>query len=985
SEAPTGLSRRRWMQLMGASFGLAAGAAGCRVPEETIAPLAVRPENRVPGKPEKFASMLHVAGKVRPIVATSYDGRPIKVDGNSLHAEGSGTDVFTQAAVLELYDPDRSRGLVQREGKERFSRDWNEFFTAWRDISSAEGEKVAFLVGSHDSPSVKAQIDRVAERLPQAQWYKHDPLAQSKADSATGQAFGSAMTPRYQLENADVLLLLDADFFGHEAASGLRNLREYTQRRAPEAGPMNRLFVVESHFTTAGLAADHRMPLETSRVGSFVADLEARLEVRLGQEESSEPGEDAEKREKFIASVVEDLVSHQGRGLVVGGPHLDEATQVRIWRINSRLQNLGATVELVRRADTQPTSIGSLSELAQGLENGQFETVVVLGGNPLYDAPGDVKFAEAYAKAAQRIFFGYYENETSRLSTWHLPEAHGLESWGDGIAADGRYCTAQPLIDPIFGGKSLIELLAQMAGETSLTGRDMVRQTAASHLGIEMTEARWNKLLHDGFAADSQGEAIAATLADDLQLAEVNTSAWQADRGDALEVNFRIGATYDGRYANNGWLQELPDPMTKVTWDNVLTVNPNTAKKLGLAQDTLAKLTVAGQSVLMPVYLMPGLAAGTLGVTLGYGRSFAGMIGGNLDEQIDPVGVNVYPLRKSDALDYATGVTVEPTGTKYELSTTQDHHAIDTLGLEEMGRRVGALVREGTVSEFEAHPDFAEHRVHHPPLESLWTELSYDGHAWGMSIDMSKCVGCNACTIACQAENNVPIVGKEQVAKGREMHWIRVDRYFSGDMDEPHAVTQPVTCQHCENAPCEQVCPVAATVHSDEGLNDMVYNRCIGTRYCGNNCPYKVRRFNYLDYRAGDHQFEEANRELAQLVFNPEVTVRNRGVMEKCTYCVQRIQNTKIEARAERRPIGPNEVRTACQEACPAQAIEFGDLNNGESRVAANHENPRAYAMLAELNVKPRTKYLARIRNPHPWLAAEEDHGPGHEEGHEHE
>ncbi len=1000
-EAPTGMPRRRWMQLMGASLALATGAAGCRYPEEEvvgfrypeedIAPFSRRPDGRIPGKPEKFATTLSVAGKACPVVATSYDGRPIKIDGNQMHPMVSGADTFALATILHLYDPDRSQYPIERDVNGQHSRSWDEFAVWWKEqskkLEGGNSSKLAILHQTNTSPTVLAQMNAVATKFPQAKWYQYDSVA-GNTTLGTELAFGKKLRPQLKIESADIIVDLSADILGSHITHGV-NSSEFAKRRSPEDGPMSRLYVVESRFSTTGISADHRLAVAASQMPSFVADLEQKLEAALENGETKE--KPAEKLDIVVTAMVNDLISHKGKSLLVGGESLDTETQARIWRINSKLENLGKTVTFIEEPKLARDNVGTIEDLTKSMAAGEVDTVVFLGGNPLYDAPSDVDFIAAMDKTNTQVYYGDYETETSKKSSWHLPASHGLEQWGDAIAYDGSFCIAQPLISPIFKTKDPIEFLSLIAGSPISETLEAVKQTVATTFSSSATEAAWTKVLHDGFIADSAAEEASVSIDDSLELGNVSVSTWRAGLGNAYELIFHAGAgTYDGRYANNGWLQELPDPITKVTWDNVVTMSPKTAEELGVQQAELVEVSANGNTVTLPVFVQPGQAHGTLAVGLGYGRTHAGSVGGNVDDDIAPVGVDVGPLRTKDSMQLATGVSVKGTGKQFKLATTQDHFAIDLLGMREIGRRVGELVREGTVEEYEHHPDFAKHVVHHPPLESLWEEQewmkeSYDGHAWGMSIDLTKCTGCNACTIACQSENNVPIVGKEAVSVGREMHWIRVDRYFSGDMEDPKAVSQPVTCQQCETAPCESVCPVAATVHSDEGLNDMVYNRCIGTRYCGNNCPYKVRRFNYLDWRASDHRFEAGNQELAKLIFNPEVTVRNRGVMEKCTYCVQRIQNTKIEAKADRRAIGPNEIQVACQEACSSNAIEFGDLNNPESNVAKAHANPRSYSMLAELNTKPRTRYLARITNPHPWLAPEETehHGHGHE-GDEH-
>jgi molybdopterin-containing oxidoreductase family iron-sulfur binding subunit len=573
------------------------------------------------------------------------------------------------------------------------------------------------------------------------------------------------------------------------------------------------------------------------------------------------------------------------------------------------------------------------------------------------------------SKVKHAIHSSVYDDETSQHCEWHLPETHPFEAWGDCPAFDGAIGVSQPLIAPLLGGKSAIELLALITGEKA-DAQTIVRRAVEKAAGKSLGDKDWQRVLHDGLLADSSLKFVTPKLSD----LGVPAKSAAVAQGEGLELVYcRSDNVYDGRFANNGWLQETPHLLTKLTWDNAAIINPSTAAELGVEHGTVVKLELDGRSVEIPAFVLPGQAPGSIGVALGYGRTAAGLVGGNVADGVEPVGVNVSALRSSRAMYVAGGLKVAPTGRKWTLATTQDHHAIDKVGLEAVGHRLGGIVREASYEHYQAHPDFAQHVGHQPASESLWKDLSYDGqHAWGMSIDLNKCIGCNACTVACQAENNVPIVGKEQVRRGREMHWIRIDRYFRGadaEDEDLQVVHQPMTCHHCETAPCEQVCPVAATVHSSEGLNDMAYNRCIGTRYCANNCPYKVRRFNYLNF---NKRLEDPNRSLVQLVVNPEVTVRHRGVMEKCTFCVQRIQNGKIEARNEGRPIRDGEIQAACQQACPTRAIEFGDLRQANSRVAKEHENPRAYALLGELNVRPRTRYLARIRNPHPGLSEED-------------
>jgi molybdopterin-containing oxidoreductase family iron-sulfur binding subunit len=603
---------------------------------------------------------------------------------------------------------------------------------------------------------------------------------------------------------------------------------------------------------------------------------------------------------------------------------------------------------------------------------GRVATLVMLGGNPVYDAPTDFAFVTALEKVSTSVHLSIHENETSRRSSWHLPMAHPLEAWGDAHAADGSWGAVQPLIQPLWQGRTVAELLSQLADDEPRTAHAITRQTflelspQLTGLNVESPrfEDQWRRFLHDGFETDSAAPAVQRDVAaTDALWRRLNTEMEVPAPGpDHLELRFAADSKlHDGRFANNAWLQELPDFMTKLTWDNAALMSPGLADERDLEHGDLVRLSFGGRELDLPVYVLPGHARHSVTVNLGYGRTSAGRVG-------DGVGFDTYQLRTSDSPWGGAGLTIEKLGRKYPLACTQDHYAIDTRGQQARNQRTGALVREGTLREYREHPDFTEHRgVHHPPLVSLWKEFESEGHRWGMAVDLNTCVGCNACVVACQAENNIPVVGKEEVSIGREMHWLRMDRYFRGEPDNPQVAQQPVACGHCELAPCEQVCPVAATLHSDEGLNVMVYNRCVGTRYCSNNCPYKVRRFNFFNYHKDLTEVEE-------LAFNPEVSVRARGVMEKCTYCVQRIEHARITAKNEGRPVRDGDIVTACQQTCPTEAIVFGDLSDPESRVSRLQADGRAYELLAELNLKPRTSYMSRIRNPHPEL----DHGPTH-------
>jgi Fe-S-cluster-containing dehydrogenase component len=616
--------------------------------------------------------------------------------------------------------------------------------------------------------------------------------------------------------------------------------------------------------------------------------------------------------------------------------------------INAALGNLGTTVLLREPVDVIPPSTPALSALAAAVSGGAVSTLVILGGNPAYNAPADLRLD--LKKVRNVLHLGQTVDETAAHAHWHIPEAHFLEAWGDCRSWDGTASVVQPLIEPLFGGKSAIELLGLLASGQDRPGYDLVRETWQALLPAGAAPAAFddafNKVLHDGFLANSAvpPAAVAPAPVPAEALARLARPA-----AEGLELVFRPSpAVHDGRFANIGWLQELPDAVTKITWGNAALISPKTAERLGLGNEDGVRLKSGNATVELPVWIVPGQAEDTVVVHLGYGRRAAGRIGTG-------VGADVYPLRTRAALGFASGAALERSGERYRIAQTQDHGTME-------GRPV---VREASLEEWRREPHFAEEMVEIPKSGPLWQQHRYEnGPQWGMAIDLNACIGCNACVVACQSENNVPVVGHEQVRRGREMHWLRVDRYFSGPEEDPEMVFQPMPCQQCENAPCEQVCPVAATAHTEDGLNAMVYNRCIGTRYCSNNCPYKVRRFNFFNYT-------KDTPELVKMAANPEVTVRSRGVMEKCTYCVQRIQAGRIDAKMAERPLKDGDVRTACQQTCPTQAISFGDIRDPEAQVNAYKQNSRNYVLLAELGNRPRTSYLARIRNPHPDLAGE--------------
>lgn len=987
SELPETVSRRRWMQLMGASLAFG-GMVGCRWEAEEFAPFTVRPQNRIPGEKQYFASSWELGGVARPLSVTSIDGRPIKVDGNRQHPfTGGGSDAFDQAGILSLYDPDRSDGLVETVGKQSNRRTWEEFDADFAERialhESQQGDGLAILSGASSSMTRQRLQQLVMARFPRAIWSQHEPCFSQSAVDGSKLAFGAPVRAQFDFSQAKVVACFDADPMGaHPAAMNI--IRQWADRRDPKADWMNRLYSFESGLSLSGSNADHRAAVRSTDIPALVARLETMVTAALKSDSApmKVPNPDSGKVDQVLAALADDLVLRRGQSLLVVGAHQPAEVHARIHRLNELLANVGTTVSYTSDPLAESMEAAAdLPALIDAMQAGRVKTLLILDSNPAFGHADADGFVKALARVDYSVHAGLYGDETGMLCRWHVPVSHFLESWSDGRSWDGTATLSQPMIAPLFGGRTVSELLSLLT-KTGFTGSDQLVRKAFMSWSTETlkppgeyvqlnAESEWRKAVHDGFVGSSafttRQVPLLDGLANHLPIGEL-TPAEQALPEDKIEVVVDLDASvFDGRFANNGWLQETPDPMTKLTWDNAAIMGPATAAALGVEHEDVVSLTANGVRIELPAFVLPGVAANSIHVAMGYGRTAAGHVGGLSADTIASVGVDVSPLIATANESILTGVKIATTGRIRKLATTQDHFAIDAVGFEAIGARLGELVRTGTLEEYTEHPDFAAHRgPHHPPLESLWEEPSYEGHAWGMAIDLNRCIGCNACTVACQSENNVPIVGQEQVLAGREMSWLRIDRYFAGDVEDPEIAHQPVACHHCENAPCEQVCPVAATVHSDEGLNDMVYNRCVGTRYCANNCPYKVRRFNFFNY---NEPLEQPQNVLQKMILNPEVTVRSRGVMEKCTYCVQRIQDTKISAKNERRGIEDGEIQSACQVACPAQAIVFGDLNDSDSAVAKAHADDRSYGMLAELNTKPRTKYLAKIRNPHPWLA----------------
>ncbi|MFK7734958.1 MAG: TAT-variant-translocated molybdopterin oxidoreductase [Pirellulaceae bacterium] len=1038
SEFPEGVSRRRWLKLMGASLALS-GAAGCRYGPNEIASLVVRPENTIPGVPKRYASSFELAGRAVHLMITNVDGRPIKAEGNANHPlmklsepnnlsggkerfASAGTDVFSQGCVLGLYDPDRTSSVYSKGDSELAESSWDDFgaYINGRKEALAQvgGEGLAVVLSPSLSPTVNRLVAEVAKAFPKATFVSHSAIDTSAQSRACAEAAGDAAELLYDLSAAHVICCLDADLLGNDPNSVLYS-RQFSKGRKPDPAEMNRLYSVESRYSVTGGAADSRFALKSSQIGAFVAKLEKRVgelleggQAAVGSEEPAfDKIEPAEQLTRVVEAMAEDLVAHKGHSLVAVGAHQPFEVQMAALRLNKTLGNFGATLNLMpSRSAVEGVEPVGLDVLTEKLADGSVTDAWILGDNPVYSVPGNMEIGSALEKLGNVVYFSEFLDETAAVSSWVLPLAHPLECWGDVRGVDGSYGVGQPQILPLLGGKSTIEILAMILGQEP-AGESLVMETAKSMAGGAINSRKWRETLHVGFMEGVSAEPLTVgSVESPLPIGELTPGEFG---GNEVEVVVATSDTlYDGRFAKNVWMQELPQAMTKLVWDNAAIVSPKTAEKLGLSQSQRSTterlvLTIDERRVELPVFIMPGQAMGSITVHMGYGRVCRDEAVSSDDETT--VGTNVAPLRPANNSQIITGVKALGNSKLYKLATTQDHFAIDPGGLEVTKERAAILAREGTVKQItEGGHDYVEHLgTHHPELESLWDEpmVAFENddtvpYQWGMTIDLNKCTGCNSCVVACQAENNIPVVGKEQVSRGREMHWIRVDRYFRGDVETPKIVNQPLACVHCETAPCEQVCPVAATVHTEEGINAMAYNRCIGTRYCANNCPYKVRRFNYFNYNTEYGYFygwqqkgklEEASRKLQQLVLNPEVTVRGRGVMEKCTYCIQRIQNGKVQVRAEGRRLEDGEVRTACQEACPTQAIVFGDLKDPNSEVSKLQKTPRAYAMLAELNVKPRTLYLARVRNTHPRLMTEDQlkdpheghgsHGETHSEG----
>ncbi len=991
SELGDPVSRRTFLKLMGASLALAGLTSACTyMPKDYIAPYTRAPEDLVPGVERYYATAATLGGYATGVLVESHEGRPTKIEGNPDHPASFGaTDIFTQASILTLYDPDRSLLVRNREQE----RSWEEFLQTITPLlegqRASQGAGLRLLTGTVTSPTLASQIAALLTAFPQATWHQYEPINRDNVLEGARLAFGELVDTRYDFSNASVVVALDADFLA-PGPGFLAYARAFGAGRQvnKDKQEMNRLYVVESTPTGTGSIADHRLPLQARLIESFARALAQRLGVGEGPAAGVSW---TEEQNRWLDVLARDLQANQGSSLVLVGDQQSPALHALAHAINAALNNVGTTVIYSEPVAANPVNqTQSLIELTEAMRSGTVELLLILGGNPVYDAPADLNFAERLRSVGVSVHLSLYLNETSEATTWHIPAAHYLETWSDARAFDGTVSIIQPLIEPLYGGKSAHDLLAVLLGEAGRSGYEIVRSYWSEQgLSDGNFEQAWQIALSRGFITDSAAPPVEVSV----QSGAVPPAT--APTTDGLELSFRPDPTiWDGSFSKNGWLQEIPKTITKLTWDNAALISPRTAvrllglsvadpnqlrpadlEQLTLANGQMINLSYNGGSLQVPIWITPGQPDDAITLSLGYGQQSVSRRD-VLDVPAyaapdEPIGFNAYLLRTTAAPWFASNVTASPAGTTYQLVSTQDHWTME-------GRD---LVRVGELEKYRADPKYLSKEVYQekygkdsPGYESLYPEQPYPFNAWGMTINLSACIGCNSCVVACQAENNIPVVGKAEVAVNREMHWIRIDRYFGGaNLDNPAIYQQPVTCMQCEKAPCEVVCPVNATVHDNEGINNMVYNRCVGTKYCSNNCPYKVRRFNFF-------QYSNLTADSLKLMRNPDVTVRNRGVMEKCTYCVQRINAARAEAKkAVVQNLEPGQVAppisipdgavvTACQAACPTQAIVFGDLNDETSQVRKWRDESLNYGLLGELNTQPRTTYIARIRNPNPDL-----------------
>ncbi len=979
TELTDGVSRRGFLKVMGASIALA-GFAACRRPVQKILPYSKQPEDIVPGIPLFYATSMPFQGNLTGLVVENHEGRPTKLEGNDMHpASGGNTNAYHQAAILSMYDQERSRKILN-QGEEATLED---FVSAAGTHFSDRSRKVVFISEANSSPTYNAIKEKAQRQFRNASWVTYEPFSEENSMLGTELAFGEPLRAYMNLADANVVVSLNDDFLGATHPNNVDYAKQFSARRksVDSNGSMNRLYVIEDSFSITGSSADNRLKLKASQIQDFTFALAAELSSRISGLGAYSDISNEFTGHIWISALADDLIENQSECVVTAGLQHGPQVHATVAAINLALGNLNNTVSYHRVPHlTEGFTTADFENAVTGID--EETTVVLIGTNPAYSAYSNLNVAGALEKAEMVIHLSDYVDETSKLANWHVNRAHFLEMWGDGHSFTGSRSIIQPQIEPLFGGLSEMEFLNIIVEGSFTKGYELVQKTWKSVYRNNF-ESKWRTVLHDGVDDNEAFTAVNARLSRSFNR-DISTYFRNSTQLAGMEIVIRPDASlFDGRFANNGWLQELPDPMTKITWDNVALMSPKTAEEQGLENEDLITLTVDGNSVTLPAWIQPGHVDEAITVHTGYGRKGIGSVA-DVDET-GGGGVDISPIRTTSTA-FFSNVSLSKTGETYQIACVQDHHSLE-------GRDI---YREATLTEYNENPEvnsFKEiHTYEVPGLKearakgedvpiSLFDEQTYPDYEpqWGMVIDLNSCFGCGVCVIACQSENNIPVIGKREVSRGREMHWIRNDRYFvsSGDTKEQNvnddnlrAVHQPIPCMHCELAPCEQVCPVAATTHSEDGMNQMTYNRCIGTRYCANNCPYKVRRFNFFNY-AKEYLTTGDDPEIIQMAMNPEVTVRFRGVMEKCTYCAQRVNRAKIDSKIDTGSPKPADgtVVTACQQACPADAIYFGDLTDENSEVVKMKRSNRDFQVLEELNTRPRTSYAAKLRNPNPALA----------------
>ena len=966
-----GLSRRNFLSLIAASVALA-GLEGCKKPVQKIIPYVEAEIGTIPGIPNYYASTIPFKNNALGVVIENHDHRPMKIEGNEKHPTTLGkSNSFSQASTLEMYDPDRARG-VKFQGKKV---DWNEYLKFAKSINESNGKGLAVLMQESSSPTIKSIQNDFKKNLPNANWIVYEPVNNENVYTGIELAFSKKLQPLYRLENAQIIVSLGSDFLGVDD-NNIYHTRKFAQNRdiVDENSTMNRLYVAESSISSTGTSADHRLNVPQHEMENLLAELAYELKL-LGLKIDAKKVKSANNL--WIKAAAKDLFDRRGESIIIGGSSLSKEFHQLITLINYSLK---APIDYYPLNMSQISSLKNLKSLCKDMENGKIDNLVILGANPVYDSPSDLGFAESLKKVKNAVHLTNIIDETSKLCSWNIAMNHYFECWGDAMTYDGHVSIVQPQIMPLFDSRSVIQVLSPIVYSIEQSAYDTVKNVWKSTIIKSGNfEREWEKALHDGLYKKPILKKVNVKPIPKVSTAILNDYSLD---NDMFEIVFTPSSSvYDGRYANNGWLQEIPKPVTSLTWDNAALISMKVAKKLNIKNGQMLEINVGNNSIKIPAFITPGQNQKSITLELGYGRKFSGRIGND-------VGFNVYPLRDSTNPSFILNGSIKVLNETYPLASTQDHHGLeddkyaapgfDDLANKEAQSRIPELVKQSTLDYYKDNPDWVQKKVeqHKPDKKRSWADHSMynpdwdysKGPQWGMSIDLTSCTSCNACSIACQSENNIPVVGKQQVMNGREMHWIRIDNYFAGDPDNPEVSTQSVACVHCELAPCESVCPVAATTHSSDGVNQMTYNRCLGTRYCANNCPYKVRKFNFYNYT-------KDLPEVVQMAMNPDVSIRFRGVMEKCTYCYQRISAARITAENEGREIRDGDFQVACQQSCPADAIKFGDINDPNSEVSKAKRRNRDYALLAHLGTAPRTTYLAKIRNQNPMLVSKSQNG----------